>query len=217
MRQFAMHGQGIGRRVSHGREHLQFDRYAGRMADSDPDNPSAPDPDGQLFRDAIGPVRLLPDRAPPPRRPAPPARPRMRDADERAALAQSQLGDALSDHSAGDVLAYRRDEVSPQLLRRLRRGEFSIEDELDLHHLNEQAAETLLRRFLADALARSAHCLCIVHGKGLHSINEPVLKNMLARTLARRSDVLAFASAPVALGGTGAVLVLLAGRRQPSG
>lgn len=185
--------------------------------DRDRDTHDTPEQDAQLFRDAIGPVRALQTQHAPPERSPPPPVPRMREADERAALDQSRRADALTDQSAGDALAYRRDEVSPQLLRRLRRGEFSINDELDLHHLSEQAAEKLLRRFLSDAGTRSAHCLRIVHGKGLHSINEPVLKNMLARTLARRSDVLAFASAPSALGGTGAVLVLLAARRRSSG
>lgn len=181
------------------------------MADRERDTHDTSEQDAQLFREAIGPVRTLPTQQAPPQRPPTTPVPRMRDADERAALEQSRHPDALSDQSAGDTLAYRRDEVSPQLLRRLRRGEFSIEDEIDLHHLSEQAAETLLRRFLADARSRGAHCLRIVHGKGLHSINEPVLKNMLARTLIQRADILAFASAPPALGGTGAVLVLLKG------
>ncbi|MEO5596399.1 MAG: Smr/MutS family protein [Lysobacteraceae bacterium] len=180
--------------------------------DQDTSIPSAAD--AQLFRDAIGPVRPLPVVDASPRKPPPPALPRMREADERAALDQSRRGDALEDQAAGDVLSYRRDEVSPQVLRRLRRGEFVIEDELDLHHLGERAAETLLRRFLVDARlqaapSHSAHCLRIVHGKGLHSINEPVLKHMLARVLIQRADILAFASAPPALGGTGAALVLL--------
>ena len=173
------------------------------------------DGDADLFRAAIGPVRRLPDTPSPPQTPKRPAIVAMREADERAALAESQRGDPAQDADAlGDAISYRRDDVPAQTLRRLKRAEFAIEDEIDLHLLRERAAEELLRRFLSVARDTAHHCVRIVHGKGLHSASGPVLKGMVERVLSKRSDVLAYASAPTALGGTGAVLVLLA-RRKP--
>jgi DNA-nicking Smr family endonuclease len=170
--------------------------------------------DAAEFRAAIGPVRRLPEVPDVPRAPKPKAAAAMRLADERSALAESQRSDPTRDAEIlGDTVSYRRDEVSPQTLRRLKRAEFAIEDEIDLHSLNERAAEDLLRRFLAEARDAAHHCVCIVHGKGLHSPWGPVLKGLVERVLHQRADVLAYASAPAALGGSGAVLVLLARRR----
>jgi len=149
-----------------------------------------------------------------PRAPKPRATVAMREADERAALAESRRADPVREAEAfGDTLAYRRDDVPPQTLRRLKRAEFAIEDEIDLHASSERAAEELLRRFLAETRDAGHHCVRIVHGKGLHSAQGPVLKGMVERMLSQRADVLAYASAPAAHGGTGAVLVLLARRR----
>jgi len=170
--------------------------------------------DAEAFRAAIGQVRRMPDASAPPRAPRPRAVVAMREADERAALAESQRDDpGRHAETLGDALAYRRDDVPAQTLRRLKRAEFAIEDEIDLHLLGERAAEDLLRRFLVEALNAAHHCVLIVHGKGLHSAQGPVLKGMVERVLSQRADVLAYASPPAAHGGTGAVLALLAARR----
>ncbi|HEV2607788.1 MAG TPA: Smr/MutS family protein [Xanthomonadaceae bacterium] len=175
---------------------------------------SEPANDADEFRAAIGHVRRLPEVADVPRAPKPSATVAMREADERAALAESRRADPVREAEAfGDTLAYRRDDVPPQTLRRLKRAEFAIEDEIDLHASSERAAEELLRRFLAEARDAAHHCVRIVHGKGLHSAQGPVLKGVVERMLNQRADVLAYASAPAAHGGTGAVLVLLARRR----
>ena len=182
---------------------------------AEPGTAAVPDDDIAEFHSAIGRVRRLPDAAPPPRPPQPRANAAMRQADERAALAESRRADPARDAAIiGDTAAYRRPDVPAQTLRRLRRADFAIEDEIDLHALTERAAEDLLRRFLAEARAAAHHCVRIVHGKGLHSAQGPVLKALVERTLSQRADVLAFASAPAALGGTGALLVLLA-RSKP--
>ena len=170
--------------------------------------------DAAEFRAAIGPVRRLPDVADVPRAPRPRATVAMREADERAALVESQRGDPARDADRiGDCVAWRRDQVSAQTLRRLKRAEFAIEDEIDLHATGERAAEDLPRRFLAEARDAAHYCVRIVHGKGLHSPQGPVLKGLVERVLSQRADVLAYASPPPAHGGTGAVLVLLAKRR----
>ena len=116
----------------------------------------------------------------------------------------------ISALEAGDVLSHRRDEVPPQVLKRLARGEYAAQEELDLHGLAVRAAEDLLRRFLRDCRAHGVGCVRIVHGKGRNSEERlPVLKNMVDRVLRHRNDVLAFHSPPAPQGGTGAVLVLL--------
>ena len=112
---------------------------------------------------------------------------------------------------AGDALVYRRDEIDPRVLKKLARGEYAAQEELDLHGLPAQAAERLLREFLRDCRAHGVGCVRIIHGKGRNSEERlPVVKNLVDRVLRQRADVLAFHSPPAAQGGTGAVLVLLA-------
>ena len=174
--------------------------------------PTAPDDDAALFRDAIGPVTKLPESTPPPGKPRPKPAARMAERDEADARSEFQRGlDDLSALAAGDTLAYRRDSVPPQVYQRLKRGRFSAQDELDLHGATMAQAESMLRKFIAEAHAHEFGCVRIIHGKGQRGSNEwPVLKNLVDRMLRQRADILAFHSAPTAQGGTGAVLVLLA-------
>ena len=169
--------------------------------------------DAALFRDAIGvdrgKVRALPEIPLPPAPPKPKPVAKMAGRDEELALAAFQHA-VIASLEAGDVLSYRRDEVPPPVLKRLARGEYAAQEELDLHGLPARAAETLLREFLRDCRLHGVGCVRIVHGKGLNSPERmPVLKNLVDRVLRHRSDVLAFHSPPAAQGGSGAVLVLL--------
>jgi DNA-nicking Smr family endonuclease len=168
--------------------------------------------DVALFRAAIGPVRALPERAPPPAKPKPAPATRMRDRDEADAL--DSFRRALdSPLLAGDTLSYRRHEVAPQVLRRLARGDYAAQDELDLHAVDAATAAAMLRVFMKEARTAGMGCVRVIHGKGLNSPDGvPTIKNMVDRLLRQRADVLAFHSAPPAQGGTGAVLVLIDGR-----
>lgn len=170
----------------------------------DTDDPAA------LFRDAVGPVRRLPDTPAPPAPPKPRAVPRMAQRDDDDARDEFQR--LLDDHTpleAGDALSFRRDDISPRTLRRLARGDYAAQGELDLHHASAAQAELMLRAFLQQARREGIGCVRIVHGKGRNSAGMPVLKNLVDRMLRQRADVLAFHSTPPAQGGTGAVLVLL--------
>jgi DNA-nicking Smr family endonuclease len=173
--------------------------------------PSKPDEDDiRLFREAIGPVReLRAEAAPPVERPQP--RAHMFEADEAAVpgeLLELAFDPALLE--IGEELSHLRAGYPPKLLRQLKRGQFSIQDELDLHHMNTAAAQTSINHFLAEARQHGLRCVRIVHGKGLRSkAAGPVLKVLTDRLLRRRDDVIAFASAKPAQGGTGAVVVLL--------
>lgn len=176
----------------------------------DPPPPSADD-DAALFREAIGEVRRLDAAPPPPRRKPPPPRPRQREADESEALRDSR--ERPFDGTAAvrdESLAFRANGVSERTWRRLRRGQFAVQDELDLHHLDAPSAERLLHAFLNDCRQHGRLCVRVIHGKGLHSKSgEPVLKSRVATALSHRADVLACTTAPPAQGGGGAVLVLL--------
>src|SRR5688572_2025384 len=166
--------------------------------------------DAELFRDAIGEVRRIELEPTVPERTRPAPEPRRLRIDEAEALREAQDLSGPAPVLEGDeIQAWRRPEVGERELRRLRRGEFAVQDELDLHHLRAQDAEMLLKAFLNEARAGSRQCVRIIHGKGLRSEGAPVLKQMVDRLLRLRGDVLAFASAPAAQGGAGAVLVLL--------
>ena len=144
------------------------------------------------------------------RRPAPVPQQRIRD--ERAVLDESlgpvSLDDALD---SGTELTYLADGLRRDVLRKLRRGHWVVEDELDLHGMNRQVAALAVSEFLNACKKRHVRCVRIVHGKGRGSHNrEPVLKGLLRKWLLRE-EVLAFSQAPAAQGGAGAVLVLLKG------
>ena len=132
--------------------------------------------------------------------------------DEHDALAESAAGRLDPDAAleTGEEARYLQAGVSPQILRKLRRGQWVVQAELDLHGMRRPEAHLALAEFLANCLRRNQRCVRIVHGKGLGSVNrEPVLKGKVREWLARRSEVLAFCQAPAAQGGGGALLVLL--------
>ena len=170
--------------------------------------------DATLFREAVGPVKPLPESALPPRKPRPRPAARMAERDEIEARSEFQRGlDDLSALAAGDTLSYRRDTLPVTVFQRLKRGRFSAQDELDLHGATVAQAESMLRTFIAEAHAHELGCVRIIHGKGRRDDGGmPVLKNLVDRVLRQRADILAFHSAPAAQGGTGAVLALLARR-----
>ncbi|HZX69590.1 MAG TPA: Smr/MutS family protein [Rhodanobacter sp.] len=169
------------------------------------------DEDRRLFREAIGEVQRLDPVAPPPAPGKPAPHPHMLDADEAAV--PGELLDMAFDPAVlevGEELSHLRDGYPPKLLRQLKRGQFSVQDDLDLHQMNAAAAQASIIDFLAAARRSGIRCVRIIHGKGLRSkAAGPVLKALTDRMLRRRDDVIAFASARPAMGGTGAVVVLL--------
>lgn len=179
-----------------------------------PDQDDNESDDAALFRNAVGPVKALPESPLPPRRPRPRPVARMAERDELDARSEFRRGvDDMSALAAGDTLSHRRDSLPAGVFQRLRKGQFSAQDELDLHGATAVQAQRLLRQFLAESHAHELGCVRIIHGKGLRDDGGlPVLKNVVDGMLRQRADVLAFHSAPAAQGGTGAVIVLLARR-----
>jgi len=107
----------------------------------------------------------------------------------------------------------RRADVSADVVRRLRRGQFPIDGRLDLHGMRAEDARSAVEKFLREMRARRERCVLIVHGKGLHSPGgEGVLRGELSAWLSEgraSSSVDAFASAHAEDGGEGATYVLL--------
>jgi DNA-nicking Smr family endonuclease len=169
------------------------------------------------FRDAVAGVEpLARTERHAPAVPPPPPVPLQSRRDERAALAESLHGPISIDDAldSGEELVYLREGLSRQVLRRLRRGHWVVQDSIDLHGMNRVSAAEAVAEFLRLSTARGIRCVRIVHGKGRGSRNrEPVLKAKLRVWLPRREEVLGFCQAPAAHGGGGALLVLLRAKR----
>ena len=174
-------------------------------------------PDDAEFRRAVAGVAPLAEPRRVELRPdPPPPLPRQSERDERAALAESLAGPVSLDDAidSGEELSFLREGLSRQVLRKLRRGHWVVEDSLDLHGMNRIEAALSVTGFLRRCMARRIRCVRIVHGKGLGSPHrEPVLKGKLRKWLSLRDEVLAYCQAPAAQGGAGAVLVLLRNAR----
>ena len=167
------------------------------------------------FRLTVGQVTPQPqaERADLPR-PAVPPEPRQRQQDEAQALAAS-LSDEFDVTTLLDTdaaLSYRREGIGPDVLARLRRGQWSIQRQLDLHGLRRDEARDALAIFVRQAERDGLRCVRVIHGKGNGSPGrEPVLKDKVKRWLVQKDQVIAFTQASAADGGNGALLVLLRG------
>jgi DNA-nicking Smr family endonuclease len=167
----------------------------------------------QIFANAVAHVQALPHHGRAElalERPAP--QPRQREADERAALREA-LSDEVDVETlllTDDGLSFRRPGVNGDVLTRLRRGQWSIQAQIDLHGLRRDEARDQLAAFVRQALLRGQRCVRVVHGKGLGSPGgEPVLKAKAQRWLAQCAEVIAFTQATGPQGGAGALVVLL--------
>jgi DNA-nicking Smr family endonuclease len=167
---------------------------------------------GRLFRAAVRGVRPLRTHISPPHPQRTRPQARFTRADRAAVLRESLDPQAAADPEqfTGDALAFHRPHVSASVLRRLRRGDFRVQREIDLHGMTVAEAKPALREFLVRALEQHVRCVRIVHGKGLRSGHRgPVLKAAVNGLLRRTGAVLAYVSARPVDGGTGAVYVLL--------
>jgi DNA-nicking Smr family endonuclease len=172
-----------------------------------------PSDDANAFRAAVRDVKPLVQRPPAAglAKPKPRARLRRPAANETENLDDAMpLIAAAAGESGSDPLSFQRAGVRTQVMRRLRRGLYPTEDELDLHGLNQAAARDLLADFIARSRDTGRRCVRIIHGKGYRSgARGPILKTAVNLWLRRHLDVMAFTSARAIDGGTGAVYVLL--------
>lgn len=170
-----------------------------------------------LFIRAAGKVQPMPDR----RRVVlkkdpPPAQPMQYQLDEQAVLIEA-ISDEFDVGTLLDVdenLSFRRPGIGVDVTRKLRRGDWSIQRQIDLHGLRRDEAREKLSFFIREAFKQGIRCVRVVHGKGLGSPGKaPVLKSRVHSWLVQKNEVLAFVQAKPADGGGGALVVLLMGSR----
>jgi DNA-nicking Smr family endonuclease len=163
-----------------------------------------------LFRTAIGKVRsvdtntviLKPDKKP---RPIPIFKPL-----EQVDPLQNSVENTLETLYQEDKIAFIAPGLQKSVLKKLRKGFYGLDTDIDLHGLTSREAFKQLLDFLHDCVEEGCRCVHIVHGKGYHSPdNQPILKNDINFWLRQHKDVLAFCSAPLRAGGSGALYVLL--------
>jgi DNA-nicking Smr family endonuclease len=168
--------------------------------------------DETLFRRLMGDARpISQDPRAPDYKPKPAPRARFRREDESEVLRESlEAGIDDLQAGAGEALRFHRPSVGRRTMRRLARGSFSVQAEIDLHGMTVAEAKPALQEFISESVFRGDFCVRVVHGKGLGSGERgPVLKSMVNAWLRRWDDVLAFVSTRQVHGGTGAVYVLL--------
>ncbi len=166
----------------------------------------------QLFALTVGPVVAMRAVAVPAHRPRAPAAARQRELDEAAVMLEaiSDEFDVESLLDTDDALSYRSADIGPEVVRKLRRGVWAIQAQLDLHGLRREEARERLNRFVFEARRAGLRCVRVIHGKGNGSPGrEPVLKRKVQAWLVQKKEVIAFTQARASDGGTGALMVLL--------
>ena len=145
-------------------------------------------------------------------------RPLPRDSKERVRVAPfpavaapaGAVAKAASSSEPEELDSYVAPGVDRRELRKLKRGDYAPDMRIDLHGLMATEAVKRVTQVLDGGPSRRPRCLCVVHGRGLHSAgNVAVLKSRVRAVLAAHPAVLAFADAPKTDGGQGAVYVLL--------
>ena len=172
----------------------------------------------EMFSHAVGKVLALPVKHRPGHRahlplikPAPIAVQHQLDEEAVMREAISDEFDVESLLDTDDALSFRRPGMGPDVTRKLRRGGWSIQGQIDLHGLRRDDARESLSQFIKDAHKTGWRCVRVVHGKGLGSPGKtPVLKGRVQSWLIQKNQVLAFVQARPAQGGAGALVVLLA-------
>lgn len=166
-----------------------------------------------LFSASVGRVQALPDRGLAEHRIQPPLpEPLQRQRDEQAVLREaiSDEFDVESLLDTDEALSYRRADIGIEVVRKLRRGGWTLQAQIDLHGLRRDDAREQLAAFLRDAVRRGLRCVRVVHGKGNGSPGrEPVLKGKVRSWLVQKQEVIAFVQARASEGGHGALIVLL--------
>ena len=166
--------------------------------------------DSALFREAVGNItpfkhdKLIHDSVK--------TSPRVNTTQEENSSVQTLYDSEFEENllERGDELFFARPGIQKQIIRKLRRGQINIDEEIDLHGMTVEMARTALQDFLEDCQYNSWRCVRIIHGKGISSESKkPIIKNKVNNWLRQRDDVLAFCSATRNDGGTGAAYCLL--------
>lgn len=166
--------------------------------------------ENNLFKQVTGGVRPITQDRITPHQTKKKAIPLKRQEDNRDVMASLLSDHAPEEIESGEELLFNRPGIQNTVMRKLRKGQYAIEAQLDLHRLIVPEAREMLADFLNNAGKHNLRCVRVIHGKGLGSPDKlPVLKGKVNSWLKQRADVLAFCSTPRHDGGTGAVYVLL--------
>nr|WP_202412044.1 Smr/MutS family protein [Duganella fentianensis] len=181
--------------------------------------------EANLFQSSLGGVQRMPEQnryvpqAPKTATPAPAPKRKLTQAEDDAAVLRESLSDLFEvDHYLEDdpALNYSAPGVGPDVMKKMRKGHWPVQDELDLHGMNRDQARDALVAFLTRAGQRNYRCVCVIHGRGFGSRGqEPVLKSMVHSWLVQKG-VVAFCQARNHEGGEGALIVLLRAALQPT-
>lgn len=169
--------------------------------------------EANLFRRSVGAVHPLPmDSRAHATSALPKPIPRQRQLDEALAL-QEALSDEMDVErllETDESLSYRRSGIGPQIVKRLRRGAWAVQGQIDLHGFRTEEARSELAQFIQLATKKEWRCVRVVYGKGHGSPGKvPVLKTKVHRWLVQKQEVMAFVQARPSEGGAGALIVLL--------
>lgn len=171
------------------------------------------DAEANLFQRAAGAVQRLQPHGRIHHLPEPPAPiPAQRQLDDQRVLRESISDefDAATLLDTDEALSFRRPGIGIDVTRKLRRGGWTIQREIDLHGLRREDAREALSTFIREAQRQGVRCVRVVHGKGLGSPGKtPVLKGKVHAWLVQKNEVLAFVQARADEGGAGALVVLL--------
>ena len=171
----------------------------------------------ELFARAVGAVGALPPKHRPGHRATLPPMQTPPIAVQHQRDEKAVMREAISDEfdvetllDTDEALSFRRPGMGPDVIRKLRRGGWAIQAQLDLHGLRREDAREALVAFIKDVTKMGWRCVRVVQGKGLGSPGKtPVLKGRVQSWLIQKSEVLAFVQARPAQGGAGALVVLL--------
>ena len=172
-----------------------------------------------LFINAAGTVQPLLNKPKALLKKKPPLpEPKQQQLDDQAVLREA-ISDEFDVSTLLDVdehLSFRRPGIGTDVTHKLRRGDWSIQRQLDLHGLRSDEARERLSHFIRESHRHGIRCVRVVHGKGLGSPGKtPVLKSKVHSWLVQKKEVLAFVQAKPADGGAGALVVLLQPWNQP--
>lgn len=125
-------------------------------------------------------------------------------------------GEGFHVESTSEYMEGTGPDICREVVKRLHQGKFSIQGFIDLHGLTVAEAKDVFENFLKESVASGKRGVLVVHGRGLSSPNEPVLKTQVYHWLTRgpwRKWIIAFSSARSCDGGAGATYILL--RKSP--
>ena len=173
--------------------------------------------DRDLFIRAAGAVQPLPEKRHVIHPKTPPVPLAMQYQKDEKAVLKEAISDEFDVSTLLDTdehLSFRRPGIGVDVTRKLRRGDWSIQRQLDLHGLRRDDARETLSIFIREAHKHGIRCVRVVHGKGLGSPGKaPILKSRVHSWLVQKNEVLAFVQAKPADGGAGALVVLLMASR----